>query len=848
MDLAEIARLLDGIPEDDTAVLDDLISSAPVWVPNPGPQTDAYFSAADELLYGGTAGSGKSDLLLGLALNEHKSSLILRRTNKEVSGLVERVTGILGTRNGFNGQTGLWRHGDSVMELGGCQLEEDKQKYKGRARDLFCVGPDTEVLMGDGTYKKIKYVVPGDEVDTLEGPRKVNKTFTIQGKDCTRLVVRGVEDTVEQIQSTNHEVLLRTGWVSRDTINGGLPYSGEGDAMLCRVDGAVSRGIYCTLWLVSLVLLCPFLFARNIATLLTAAACLRHSQCPVDSISNKASRVQGKDYEGSDGGLPTPLTLGSRFHAWLISASKPFRSGILCVWHSLRRYVNGNDCKPIEPVNSPDGYQACLRLCDGRIPFLSEYLYGVVVSLLYPHLSSDAERQNPRHWLAGVLAHIRKYSYRPREYRHPYNSDKRSISGLLVPCSFSYHPTENIDLFDLEIEEVNHFITRGGIVNKNCFDELVDFTESQYTFLITWNRSALPGQRCRVVGATNPPTTPEGTWVVRRWAAWLDPKHPNPAQPGELRWYTTDVNGNEIEVDGPGPHYIGSQTEPVLARSRTFIPAKLADNPYLRDTNYKASLDALPPELRAAYRDGDFGTSLKDDPYQIIPIDWVTQAQARWQSTPPPGVPMCSIGVDVAVAKDKFVMAPRHDYWYSKLCVIPGNEVSDAKQAAGRVVAIRRDNAAVVVDVGGGWGADCYAQLVANGVDAYSYMGVKSSNRKSACNQFHFSNIRTEALWRFREALDPSQPGGSQIQLPPSVTLKADLCTPTYTVKKHQYGMLLEAESKEKVCDRLGRSTDEGDAVIMSWFHGLKQSEVAGGWEDYKRRSAPTVNTGKKRR
>ena len=29
------------------------------WHPSPGPQTDAYFSEADELLYGGQAGGGK---------------------------------------------------------------------------------------------------------------------------------------------------------------------------------------------------------------------------------------------------------------------------------------------------------------------------------------------------------------------------------------------------------------------------------------------------------------------------------------------------------------------------------------------------------------------------------------------------------------------------------------------------------------------------------------------------------------------------------------------------------------------------------------------------------------------
>ena len=46
------------------------------WVPNPGPQTEAFFSKADEVFYGGQAGGGKTDLLLGLALTAHTKSLV----------------------------------------------------------------------------------------------------------------------------------------------------------------------------------------------------------------------------------------------------------------------------------------------------------------------------------------------------------------------------------------------------------------------------------------------------------------------------------------------------------------------------------------------------------------------------------------------------------------------------------------------------------------------------------------------------------------------------------------------------------------------------------------------------
>jgi hypothetical protein len=376
------------------------------------------------------------------------------------------------------------------------------------------------------------------------------------------------------------------------------------------------------------------------------------------------------------------------------------------------------------------------------------------------------------------------------------------------------------------------------------FDEISDFTESQFDFITTWNRSTIPGQRCRVVGAGNPPTTPEGMWVVRRWAAWLDPQHPRPARPGELRWYLRNEEGEEEEVTGPGPYQIGGQT--ITARSRTFIPSTLRDNPDLKDTNYASRLNALPEELRSAYRDGNFTANLRDDPYQVIPTQWVFEAQKRWISKAPVGVPMCAMGVDVAVAKDKFVIAPRFGGYYDYLEVIPGADISDPKDMAGKVVAMRRDNAQVIVDVGGGWGADCYGQLKANGIPSTGYMGVKPTRSRSKDGMFAFSNTRTAALWAFREALDPTQPGGSQIMLPPDVELRADLCAPSYKVKGSIPNAILIAESKEEVCKRLGRSPDRGDAVIMAWHGGTRQEQLKGGWTGGRSAQQPVVNRGRR--
>ena len=238
-DLAAVERLIGVLTPDQRALLAGLPGireKLKNWIPNPGPQTLAYYCDADELFYGGQAGGGKTDLLCGTALTSHSRSLILRRTNKEASKLVERFVEILGTRDGWNGQDHVWRIDDRIIDISGCQHEDDKQKFKGTPHDLI------------------------------------------------------------------------------------------------------------------------------------------------------------------------------------------------------------------------------------------------------------------------------------------------------------------------------------------AFDEVSDFTETQYRFIIGWNRSSDKRQRCRVIAAGNPPTTPEGLWVLKYWGPWVDPGHPNPARPGELRWFTT-INGEDTEVDGPGPHLIEGE-EVWLPRSQ----------------------------------------------------------------------------------------------------------------------------------------------------------------------------------------------------------------------------------------------------------------------------------------
>lgn len=359
------------------------------------------------------------------------------------------------------------------------------------------------------------------------------------------------------------------------------------------------------------------------------------------------------------------------------------------------------------------------------------------------------------------------------------------------------------------------------------FDEIADFTESQYRFITGWNRSTKPGQRCRVIAAGNPPTRPEGFWVVRYWAPWLDPSYPNPAEEGELRWFTT-INGKDVECEGPDPVEVDGEW--IKPRSRSFIRARLSDNPDLADTNYAAVLAALPPEYRRAYKEGRFDVNPQDDPQQLIPTSWVQEAMARWREEVPDEIPMTTLAHDVAlgggVANDSNVYARRHGLWFDKLIVEPNTgEKIDPIDLAGRIVTLMRDECAIAIDMGGGYGSGVYSHLKNNvaglGMRLIGHDGSGETKMRDRSGKLKLGNARTAVYWSLRDALEPHL--GQPVMLPPDPELLADL---TAIRKKPMSSRGIFLESKEDIRKRLGRSTDKGDAVAMAWFYGEAASNV----------------------
>ena len=351
------------------------------------------------------------------------------------------------------------------------------------------------------------------------------------------------------------------------------------------------------------------------------------------------------------------------------------------------------------------------------------------------------------------------------------------------------------------------------------FDEACQFLEPVVRFLMGWNRAAneqlgeVSDQRVRTIMATNPPLNAGGEWIVGMFRPWLDITHNNPAKHAELRWFITDPDGDDMEVDGSTDirDFSGQKYVP---KSRTFIPAALADNPFLINTGYQSTLDAMPEPLRSAIRDGNFMAAREDDEWQVIPTQWVIDANERWKAGKPSVAKMTAMGVDVARGgRDATVLAPRYDNWFAELISVPGRDTPDGPSVVALAAANLRDGATCGID-SIGVGADAETAFRNAGLPFESINGASSGIGRTRDNSFQFFNKRTEIWWKFREALDPIN--GKDIALPPDPALQADLTAPTYNIRPGEPPKIY-VEGKQDIIKRLGRSPDRGDSVVYSW-------------------------------
>lgn len=229
----------------------------------------------------------------------------------------------------------------------------------------------------------------------------------------------------------------------------------------------------------------------------------------------------------------------------------------------------------------------------------------------------------------------------------------------------------------------------------------------------------------------------------------------------------------------------------------------------------------------AVYKNRVLGEFAKDSSEGVIPLDWVEAAFDRyreWEALGKPGAGLAQrkVGVDSArFGDDKTVFAHRVGDRLEKMDVYTKQSVP---VTAGYLKPVAEQAHEVNIEMDSGLGASVY-DILMQGYDwanpnmnlTQVYMGAGTSVVDNT-GMFRFRCVRDAAWWHMRELLDPD--GGHLIALVPDDDLLGDLCAPRYEIKYIHDWLTICVEPKDIVRkkDRLGRSTDHGDACVLAFW------------------------------
>ena len=353
-----------------------------------------------------------------------------------------------------------------------------------------------------------------------------------------------------------------------------------------------------------------------------------------------------------------------------------------------------------------------------------------------------------------------------------------------------------------------------------AFDEATEVAREKVDFVGTWNRTTVKGQRCRKLMTFNPPEESAAAgidpmWVIDYFAPWIDERYPNPAASGEIRYTVRSEDGEEdlwLPTGEPIMQTIGEEQKLVLPEARTFIGARVEDNPWLMATGYYDALTRLPEPLRSRMLLGDFRTGLTDKPFQLYPRAWIEAAQDRWHESGRQA-PMSALGVDPSRGGNAAtILQPRHQWWWDKPTRLEKERTSDDRKIVGQVLQHQRGDAPVCIDANGVGAGPTALLREKEHVRVIATVGQNSPKNhfRKIETDFKFYNHRTALMWCLRKILDPANQLAAALY--PSKRLRSQMVIATFWMEAGK----LRVTRKEDMEEAYKGSIDELDAVLQT--------------------------------
>lgn len=295
------------------------------------------------------------------------------------------------------------------------------------------------------------------------------------------------------------------------------------------------------------------------------------------------------------------------------------------------------------------------------------------------------------------------------------------------------------------------------------FDELTHFTEYQFWYMVSRNRSDC-GVRPYMRGGCNPDPK---SWVAKFIDWWIDPVtgYAIPERSGVIRYFTRDgdtvVWGDTKQevIDAcphifQNPHLVASGVElDDLVKSFTFIAGSIYENKIFikKDPTYLGTLLTLQPEERARLLDGNWKISLDG---QAL-CNWAALQQIFDNYPETAAMPLRCITLDAAkFGKDFAVLMVWRGWEVVFMMVWLKSDVFDINKGiewARQRFSVTKDN--VVVDADGV--GDGTVRL--GGYDAFH--GGHPAKRDDLSNiKLDYKNYKTQCYYRFcQKRINPGQ-------------------------------------------------------------------------------------------
>lgn len=220
------------------------------------------------------------------------------------------------------------------------------------------------------------------------------------------------------------------------------------------------------------------------------------------------------------------------------------------------------------------------------------------------------------------------------------------------------------------------------------------------------------------------------------------------------------------------------------------------------------------------------GEFAEQDEAGVIPIEWINAAVERWEARRDAGefegAPVTYVAADIADGGADVSVIGR----FTTDALLGLEEVEQAgagetMKVAGRIKALVDAHGCGAVVDSIGVGAGVVSRLREQRVQVVAFNAGDKTTGTDRSREIRFLNLRADAWWGMREALDPEF--NPTLALPPDVRLIGDLAAPGWYYMSDGRIAIESKDDKEDetgarkkgIRSKLKRSTDYGDVAVM---------------------------------